>query len=239
MSAPTFSIVIPAYNEEKLIARCLDSIAVAAEKAGEPVEVIVANNDSTDRTAEIAAARGATIVNVERRCISTVKNHGAAAATGKYLIFTDADNTMSDTMLVEIKNCLDSGLYIGGGVANVRTDRQSLGIRLTFLALAPFVPLTGVSLYIFYMRTETFWEIGGFDEGKLVMEDVDFALKLKRHGKTQGLKFMNLRKAHVTFCARKFDAHGDWFMFRHPTWLIRACLREREIADFFWYRVNR
>lgn len=239
MSSPTFSIVIPAYNEEKLIIRCLDSIAVAAAELGEPVEVIVANNNSTDRTAEIAASYGAKVVDVERRCISTVKNHGAAAATGKYLVFTDADNAMSDNMLVEIKKCLDSGRYIGGGVANVRTDRASLGITLTFLALAPFVPLTGVSLYIFYMRSETFWEVGGFDEGKRVMEDVDFAMKLKRHGKPRGLKFMNLRKSHVTMSARKFDAHGDWVMFRHPTWFIRACMHDREVVDWFWYRVNR
>ncbi len=67
-----FSIIIPAYNEEQYLPRLLDSIDVARDNySGGPVavEVIVADNDSSDRTAEIAAARGARVVKVaKRRC---------------------------------------------------------------------------------------------------------------------------------------------------------------------------
>lgn len=239
MSDPTFSIIIPAYNEEKLLPRCLSSVDAAAARAGEPYEVIVANNCSTDRTAEVARMHGVKVVDVERRCISTVKNQGAAAATGKYLVFVDADNMVSENMLVEIMKCLEGGRYVGGGVANVRTDRKSLGITLTLLFLAPFLPFTGVSIYVFYLPREVFWEVGGFNEDKYAMEDVDFAMKLKRLGKSRGLKFMNLWKAQVIMSARKWDTHGDWVLFRHPILFVRACFHDRSVIDMFWYRVDR
>ncbi|HEU5163589.1 MAG TPA: glycosyltransferase, partial [Thermoanaerobaculia bacterium] len=65
MSAPTISVVIPAYNEEAYLPRLLDSIDRARERYGrDAVEVIVGDNTSTDATARIAAERGCTVVPV-------------------------------------------------------------------------------------------------------------------------------------------------------------------------------
>ena len=57
---PRYSVVIPAYNEEKLLGRLLDSLDVARAAYGnaDAIEVIVADNMSTDMTAEIARMRG-------------------------------------------------------------------------------------------------------------------------------------------------------------------------------------
>ena|SRR6266536_3541749 len=68
-----FSVVIPAFNEEAFLPRLLDSIAVAkAQYSGGAgaIEVIVADNDSTDRTAQVAAERGARVVHVAKRRIA-------------------------------------------------------------------------------------------------------------------------------------------------------------------------
>jgi glycosyltransferase involved in cell wall biosynthesis len=237
--SPIFSIVIPAYNEEKYLPKCLAAIEKATEQLGEPVEVIVANNVSTDGTGDLARSHGARVIDVPERCISTVKNRGTEQATGKYLVFIDADDMMSANMLVEVKKCLDSGRYIGGGVVNMRTDRMSLGIVLTFLMMAPFIPLMRVSIYLFYTTPEAFWKVGGFDEELLATEDVDFALKLKKLGKERGLKYKNMWRAQIIKSARKFDEFGDWVVFRHPIRFLKACLNDREAVSDFWYRVSR
>ena len=89
------SLIIPAYNEEAYLPRLLDTVDRAREawRAGPAaVEVIVADNASTDGTARVAAARGCRVVPVARRGIAVARNAGARAATGEVLSFVDADH---------------------------------------------------------------------------------------------------------------------------------------------------
>jgi glycosyltransferase involved in cell wall biosynthesis len=68
--------VIPAYNEEAYLPRLLDTIDEARLRSGgvsESIELIVADNRSTDATAQIAADRGCIVVTVERRAIGAVR----------------------------------------------------------------------------------------------------------------------------------------------------------------------
>src|SRR6266404_2621669 len=100
------SVVVPAYNEEKLITDCLRSIRAAGAAFNEPaaesrgtchasLELIVCDNNSTDRTAELARAEGAMVVFEPVNQIGRARNTGAAAATGDWLIFIDADSQPS------------------------------------------------------------------------------------------------------------------------------------------------
>ena len=95
MVVPFITLVIPAYNEESLLPALLESIRISvaewAQGAGS-VEVIVADNCSTDRTSEIARRSGARVVNVPVRGIGAARNGGAAAAHGHVLCFVDADS---------------------------------------------------------------------------------------------------------------------------------------------------
>src|SRR5438045_9009708 len=88
------TLVIPAHNEEALLPRLLDTVDVARARysfgAG-AIEVIVADNASTDRTAEIAAARGCRVVPVAKRAIAAARNGGAAQASSPILAFVAAD----------------------------------------------------------------------------------------------------------------------------------------------------
>ena len=80
------SFVVPAFNEETVLGRTLDSVHAAAAGSGHQYEVIVVDDASTDRTAEIARARGARVVAVAHRQIAAVRNAGARVATGDVII---------------------------------------------------------------------------------------------------------------------------------------------------------
>lgn len=239
MSQPTFSIVIPAFDEERFLPRCLDAVEAAARCLAEPVEIIVVDNESHDRTAVIAAERGAKVLTVPDKCLSIIRNRGAAAATGRYLVFVDSDTFMSDRMLVEVKRVLDSGRYVGGGVANFRTDRMSAGILMHFIAALPAALALRLSCVLFYTTQEAFGAVDGFDERLYALEDVDFARRLRRLGRGRGQRYKNLWRAGVVTSARKFDEFGDWFIFRHPLMVLRLARNNREAAHNMWYRRRR
>src|SRR5687768_16575132 len=67
--SPRYSFIIPAYNEEALIGRTIDTLRESASHLKERFEIIVANDDSTDRTAVIAAEKGARVIEVKKRQI--------------------------------------------------------------------------------------------------------------------------------------------------------------------------
>ncbi len=118
-----FSVIIPAYNEEKYLPRLLDSIEVARSNYSggpEAVEVIVADNLSTDRTAEVAAARGARVVTVAKRRIAAARNGGGHAARGEILCF----------MLAAYCGCMTLVVLVGidtGVVFCRREDFEAVG----------------------------------------------------------------------------------------------------------------
>src|SRR6202171_3539868 len=112
------SFVVPAYNEERYLGAALESIHSAAHAIGEPYEIVVANDASTDGTAALAQAAGARVVNVEHRQISRTRNSGAKAATGDPLIFVDADTRVNEAVVRAALAAMDAGA-IGGGAAAV------------------------------------------------------------------------------------------------------------------------
>jgi glycosyltransferase involved in cell wall biosynthesis len=128
---PRFSVVIPAHNEEILLPRGLRAIRAGETAVGDGgVEIVVVANRCTDATAETACEAGAVVVEHEARNISVVRNVGAAAATGEYLVTIDADSLMSPGALAEIARLLESGRYVGGG-STFQPERNSTGILAT------------------------------------------------------------------------------------------------------------
>jgi glycosyltransferase involved in cell wall biosynthesis len=238
--APLFSVIVPAFNEENYLPGCLAAVRRAEKSLGQPVEIVVVDNNSTDKTAEIALRLGAKVVGVREKCLSIIRNRGAEAAKGRYLAFIDADSVMSDNMLVEVAKVMHSGRYIGGGVANVRPDRLSIGLFFSGLAFLPFVLwYIRAACIMFYTARETFQALGGFDERLVSVEDVDFARRLKRFGKGQGLRYKNLLRGRVTTSTRKFSEFGDWFVVRHPIKVYRMFHNDRTVAEDYWYRPRR
>jgi len=237
-----FSIVIPAHNEERWLGGCLDSIDRAAKPTGAEMEIIVVTNRCTDRTAAVARSRGAIVVADEQRNLAKIRNAGARRATGDVLITIDADSRMSANMLVEIDRALTSGKYIGGAVP-VQPERWSLGIALAVFLLRAFLRLTGLAGGLFWCFRRDFEAVSGFNEELLVAEDLDFAKRLKAYGRRQGKAFVTLRKTHIVTSCRKFDAFGDWFVFRYMLFHGREVRRgirgqDRSFPDRYFYDFN-
>ena len=100
------SFVVPAYNEEALIASCLRAIVAEITRSRCAAEIIVVDNNSTDRTREIAAATpGVAIVHEPERGLVPARRAGCRAARGRLIANIDADTMVPpgwlDTMLAE------------------------------------------------------------------------------------------------------------------------------------------
>jgi glycosyltransferase involved in cell wall biosynthesis len=89
----TISIVLPCLNEEESIAHCIAWAQEGLARTGLPGEIIVVDNGSTDRSAELARAAGARVLYQPLRGYGNAYHKGLAAATGTYIVMGDADQT--------------------------------------------------------------------------------------------------------------------------------------------------
>jgi len=239
---PRYSLIIPAYNEERLLGRLLDSVdaARATYGRGDAVELIVADNASTDRTAVIAATRGCRVIAVEKRVIAAARNAGARAARGEFLAFVDADAQVHPATFLEIDRALADPCVVAGATG-ARLERWSIGIAFTYAMIVPIVFATGMDTGVTFCRKEDFEAIGGYDESRLVAEDVTFLWALRRLGQTRGQRLARATRAKIVASTRKFDEFGDWHFFSVAIEALRHLMR-RDLTRFtasYWYKPNR
>ena len=201
--------------------------------------MIVVLNRCTDGTEAIAQEAGATIVREEEANLSKIRNAGAAVATAPILVTCDADSVPHERTFVVVQKKLATGNLVGGGSLTL-PERWSLGIVGSVGAVMPYLIWHGVSFGLFWCRTEDFRAIGGFNEELVSVEDLDFAKRLKSHGKQTGRRFGTNVRAPLTTSCRKFDQFGDWYLLLNPRFVWRVFQgTNREVADRFWYEVGR
>lgn len=241
---PDLSLVIPAYNEERYLPRLFASLADARGRyaeAGGLLEVIVADNQSTDATARIAAASGARVVHVEERRIAAARNGGAGAARGRFLAFLDADTVrIHPDTFAAVQAALEDSRVVGGATG-CTLERWSVGLAVTYAMMMPLIWITGFDTGLVFCRREDFVAIGGYPNELRLAEDLAFLSRLWRLGRQRGQRLRRLRDRKVVASTRKFDEHGDWHFFglmaRGPALLFGA--RFDRFADRYWYRPNR
>lgn len=100
---PKFSIIIPVYNVEKYIKRCLDSVFNQTFK---DYEVIVVNDGTEDKSMELIKDYPVKIINQKNKGLSAARNAGVKKATGEYLIFIDSDDWIEEELLKELNESL-------------------------------------------------------------------------------------------------------------------------------------
>ncbi len=240
-----FSVIIPAYNEEKYLPRLLDSIEVAKSNySGGPevVEVIVADNCSTDRTAKVAAAHGARVVTVEKRRIAAARNGGGHAARGEIVCFIDADSALHPQTFNTIDRAIESGRYVAGSTG-LTLERKSFGLLVTYCVGAPLVLITRMDAGVHFCRRADFEAVGGYDESRLYAEDLMFLMALRRLGQSRGQRLTRLSSIKALGCTRKFDQFGDWHYFGMLGHAIKSLVtgnwHDERLADRYWYKSGR
>jgi glycosyltransferase involved in cell wall biosynthesis len=136
-------VVIPCLNEEANIEECVTRALDILEQNGIAGEVIVADNGSEDRSAELAAAAGAMVVHEPRRGYGAAYLAGFAAAHGEYIIMIDADLTYDFAEIPNFVRQLDEGadLVMGNRMQNIEPGAMSLTSRIGNPVLSGFLNL--------------------------------------------------------------------------------------------------
>jgi glycosyltransferase involved in cell wall biosynthesis len=201
------SFLVPAYNEELLVGRAVESIHRAAGVCGlKAYEIVVCDNHSTDGTAAVALAAGARVVHEPHRQIARSRNAAAAASSGSWLVWLDADAMLGEDVLGATLSALESGRVCGGGarvaLEGAPLDRAARCAVHGWNWIATNFRLAAGS-YFFALR-EGWAETGGFNEAVYAGEEIGFSRTLKRWGRRRGLDFRVLGHA-VPSSARKVE----------------------------------
>ena len=238
---PKISLVIPAYNEEDYLSKLLDTVQVARHSyrgGADAIEVIVANNASTDRTAEIAESYGARVVFVERRVIAAARNGGAETARGSILCFIDADSKIHPETFNAIEDCLSRGRVVAG-TTGIRPDSWSLGLLVTFCLVVPLAILSRLDAGVVFCLREDFEQIGGYNEDRLYAEDIEFLVTMRRLGRHRKQKLVRITSVKATTSSRKWDRYGQWHsltqMLRLGVLALRSPGADDKFARKYWY----
>ena len=228
------SFIVPAHNEESVLGATLAALHAAAAAVGVNYEIVVADDSSTDRTAAIAAASGATVVSVQHRHIAAARNAGARAARGDILFFVDADTLVPAACVQQSIAALDAGA-VGVGAMALFDGHVPLYARCmlaVMVALFRALKFTGGCFMV--CRRADFDAVGGWDERYFAGEEIHFARALKRRG-----RFAIIRDRVVT-SGRKLRTYSAREI---ATTMLRLTVRpgmtKRREALGLWYGERR
>jgi rSAM/selenodomain-associated transferase 2 len=201
------SVVIPTLNEEASLRRNLAAVLAAAD------EVVVSDGGSGDRSAAVAAELGAQVVSGPAGRGAQL-NRGAAAATAPILLFLHADTTLPAGGVDLVRAAIAAGAVGGGFFARFDVDRPLH--RLGGWLINRRTEITRVPLgdQAQYATRRAFDALGGYRPWP-ILEDLDFARRLKRHGR------VTMLPAPVTTAARRF-VEGGVLRTVATNWLIWA-----------------
>jgi len=174
------SVIVPAFNEENYLPNCLKSIK---NQTYRNIEIIVADNGSTDRTRKISLELGAKILDVKDKNLSKVRNEGARMAKGDILFFLDADSIIENCYIEKmIKQLSEKRIFSHGGICCYDSKLHNF-LWIFNRWFKPRFYTSGRNGVCIWKKN--FWEIGGYDEKINPLngegrEDLDLGLRVLR-----------------------------------------------------------
>jgi glycosyltransferase involved in cell wall biosynthesis len=233
------SIIVPAFNEQRLLGASLaqmKSAAGAFARCGWDFELIVCDNNSTDRTAEIARAAGATVVFEPINQIARARNCGAAAATGDWLIFVDADSHPNAELFADVMVQIQSGRCLAGGSTVVMDEKHLAAGFVTRLwnGISRIGRLLAGSFI--FCETAAFRKIGGFSQELFAAEELDLSQRLKRLARESNRRLVILHHHPLVTSARKMRLYTAWDHLKLLARVVfnRRALKSRDSCTL-WY----
>lgn len=211
------SIIVPAFNEEKLIVATLHNLQSAISpfiKLGWQTELIVCDNNSTDHTAALAREAGAIVVFESQNQIARARNCGAASASGDWFIFVDADSTPSAELFADVAAQIQSGRCVGGG-STVKLDEHSRIARLVIIWNCLSRTARWMAGSFIFCSAAAFRETGGFSNDLFVGEEIEWSRRLKKLARRSGKKVVVLSRHPLVTSARKLHLYSwrDYLRF--------------------------
>ncbi|MFL5865625.1 MAG: glycosyltransferase [Thermoleophilaceae bacterium] len=211
------SVVVAAYDEERWIDACLHSLL---EQTHPDYELIVVDDGSRDRTAEIAARPGVRLLRMPHRGCGTARDAGARAARGRLLVFLDADELYAEDFLERLVAPLDDPEVAGTFPGGVTWHNPAEGLAPGWLRVRGRPPgerprFGDRNPWPKAVRREDFERAGGYPRVGYG-EDVDFGRRIG--------------PAHVVHAARfRFTLPtGPREVFGKARWIGRGPRFERE-----------
>jgi GT2 family glycosyltransferase len=193
------SCIIPLYDKDKdYLWNCFNSLKLSAEQCEEKVEFLLIHNN-------IGAANA--------------KNIGGFSATGEFLVFVDADCSVSPEFFSEISEKGKDDRWVGGGMRYVIPTNPTFGVRCFILFWTFYCTIKQISIGAFCIRQDPFISLAGFDKSSKY-HDVDLALRLRKYAKRHGKFFQPLTQSKLIWSTRKFEKYGSWHWLRgyHTGW---------------------
>ena len=223
------SVIIPAFNEEQLVGETLRQVELALAaftRRGWSTEIIVCDNNSTDGTAALAAAAGAKVVFEPINQIARARNRGAAAATGDWLVFIDADSHPSAGLFADVAEQIETGRCLAGGCTIRLAGHYPLGNLVTRLWNA--VSRTGRLLAgsFIFCETAAFRQVGGFSNELFAGEELDLSRRLKQLARAGKRRIVILHRHPLVTSARKMHLYT---LREHLRFLVKAVFSHKRI----------
>lgn len=234
-SRPDVSVIVPCYNAELWIEETLASVR---SQRGVTFELIVVDDGSTDRSAEIAKTAGARMCGGARQGVSRARDTGTSLAEGRYIQYLDADDVLVPDTLAQRVAELDrttadvaltawtkweldrDGTFVAG-----ETIRRRLGDRPDVELLTDAWWPPGAVLY----RRTVVDRIGGWRADLPIIQDARFLLDAALAGATF---------AYVDRVGLKYRVHGASLSRRDPRAFVEDCYRNATELHDRWLRAG-
>lgn len=215
------SVVTSAYNEEKDLPKCLESLTNQTFPK-ENYEIIIVDNNSTDKTAEIAKSFGATVIHEKKQGYVFALSEGMNKANGEIIAITDADTIVHPNWLEVINLAFENENVVAvTGTAKIKTKSK----LFYFLAKKFYDYFLGFNFLIgkphligfnFAVRKSVFDQIGGLDKNYTMSPDVDLGLRMVKKGKVIYLKEMTVTTSFRRWQEEPLDAF--WTYLKGYLW---------------------
>jgi len=227
----TFSIVIPAFNEEKNLTACIES--AQTQKGNFALEVIVVDNNSSDNTSQVAQDLGARVIFEKQQGVGAARRTGVTAALGEYVVNLDADSHLPEDYLLNVlerfqKNsklvCLGGQFYFYDGVPWQNFFRPMVFYILLFFARVVSLGKIGPTGNNMVFKKSDYEKTRGFNPELRYGEDAAMSRELSRLGEVK----LDMRLKVYT-SARRFKL--DFKLFVYFLNFLRMCFVGKPVKN--------
>jgi glycosyltransferase involved in cell wall biosynthesis len=215
------SIIIPAFNEEKNIGRLLESIV---NQSYSYIEIIVVDDESSDRTAEISKKLKAKVYTREHMERSAQRNFGAEKSKGKYLVFLDADMELEKNV---IKDLVETSIKENYKLLVIpeRTVGNNYLSKIRAFEREMYMGDLSIEVARFFER-KIFFEYKGYDLELTGPEDYDLPYRISKKNKIgRGHNYIlhheeNVRLSRLLKRKYYYAKEGAKYAKKHPELIV-------------------